>query len=61
MLESTFGEESEVQVSNKSAWGVIIEFATLTFGSEKTVEQRIDDLKNYCSFYGYNVEDYGYF
>jgi len=64
MLESTFGskrEDSDVQVSNKSAWEVVIEFAALTSGSEKALDQRVDDLKSYCAFYGYNVEDYKHF
>lgn len=60
MLESTFGGykiEEVAQVPSKSAWEVAVEYTALTFGFEKPVEGRINDLKAYFSFYGYIVED----
>lgn len=64
MLESTFGNykaEEMAQVPSKSAWEVAVEYITLTFGFEKPIEGRINDLKAYFSFYGYIVEDCGAF
>jgi hypothetical protein len=64
VLESTFGcyEVCDaVFIPGKSAWEVAIEYVTLTANSEKPIQNRISDLKDYFGAYGYIVEDYDHF
>lgn len=60
MLENTFANEKERssnQITNKTAWEVAIEYAALTFSSEKTIDKRTEEIAEYFDFYGYKVED----